>query len=266
MIKYNKILLAKCAHPLLQGIFFACIVAVLYSCADRKPQRVVDDAIEAHGGSAYQSFHLEFDFRNRHYTASRKEGLFTYTREFTDTTGVIKDVLNNDGFTRYRNGAMVEIPDERKQAFTRSVNSVIYFALLPFGLNDDPVNKQWVKESIIKNEPYDVVRVTFDQAGGGEGHSDVFLYWFHQEKHTMDYFAYSYETEGGGLRFREALNPRKVGGILWQDYVNYKPADESIPMEELESMFISGSLERLSEIKMENLKVSDYSESPAAKQ
>ncbi|MEX1238737.1 MAG: DUF6503 family protein [Cyclobacteriaceae bacterium] len=261
MPKTNKIfLMLKITHPLLNGIFFALSAAILYSCGDSKPQRIVDNGIEAHGGGAYRSFHLEFDFRDRHYTASRKGGLFTYTREFTDTTGVIKDVLNNDGLTRFRNGAVLDITDERKQAFTRSVNSVIYFALLPFGLNDDAVNKQWVKEAIIKNEPYDVVRVTFDQGGGGEDHSDVFLYWFHQQKHTMDYFAYSYETEGGGLRFREAFNPRTVGGILWQDYVNYKPADESVPPADLEPMFVSGSLEKLSEIKMENVKVSDYKE------
>lgn len=250
----------KIIRPALNGLFLAFLIATFYSCDDSKPQRIVDNAIDAHGGKAYRSFHLEFDFRNRHYTASRKGGLFTYTREFTDTTGVIKDVLNNDGFTRLRNGAVLDITDERKQAFTRSVNSVIYFALLPFGLNDDAVNKRWVKEAIIKNEPYDVVRVTFDQMDGREDHSDVFLYWFHQEKHTMDYFAYSYETEGGGLRFREAVNPRRAGGILWQDYVNYKPADKSIPLEDLEPMFVSGSLEKLSEIKMENVKVSEYSE------
>src|SRR5688572_6949621 len=245
MLKPDKIFLThKITHPALSGILFALLSVILSSCGDNKPQRIVDNAIETHGGKAYQSFHLEFDFRNRHYTASRKGGLFTYTREFTDTTGTIKDVLNNDGFTRFRNGLELNITDERKRAFTRSVNSVIYFALLPFGLNDDVVNKQWIKEAIIKNEQYDVVRVTFDQEGGGEDHSDVFLYWFHQQRHTVDYFAYSYETEGGGLRFREAFNPRRVGGILWQDYVNYKPADESVPLEDLERMFVSGSLEK----------------------
>ena len=261
MLKTNKIfLMLKPGHPPVNGVLFALTVAILSSCGDSKPQRIVDNGIEAHGGNAYKTFHLEFDFRNRHYTASRKGGLFSYSREFTDTTGMIKDVLNNDGLTRYRNGSVLDITDERRQAFTRSVNSVIYFALLPFGLNDDPVNKQWVKETIIRNEPYDVVRVTFDQGGGGEDHSDVFLYWFHREKHTMDYFAYSYETEGGGIRFREALNPRRIGGIIWQDYINYKPADESIPLEDLEQMFISGSLEKLSEIKMEKVKVSAYRE------
>jgi len=247
-------------RPLLHAILFVLLLTTLCSCGKSKSQGIVDNSIAAHGGSAFESFHLAFDFRNRHYTASRKGGLFTYTREFTDSTGVIKDVLNNDGFTRYRNGSVLDITEERKNAFTRSVNSVIYFALLPFGLNDKVVNKEWIKEITIRNEPYDVVRVTFDQH---EGHSDIFLYWFHRDKHTMDYFAYKYETEGGGIRFREAINPRNIGGILWQDYINYKPADESVPLEDLEGMFISGTLEKLSEIKMENVKVTDYSDTAA---
>lgn len=233
-------------------------MAGLFSgCAD-KAQDIVDRAIDTHGGKAFDSFFLEFDFRDRHYTAARDGGLFAYTREFTDTTGKIKDVLSNDGFVRYRNDVMLQIPQERKNAFTRSVNSVIYFMLLPFGLNDDAVNKKWVEETTIRGEPYQVIQVTFDQAGGGEDHEDVFLYWFHSEKYTMDYFAYSYKTDGGGIRFREATNPRRVGGILIQDYINYKPEDESIPVDSLKPMFIEGRLQKLSEIRLENVNVKSF--------
>ena len=237
---------------------YLAILAVIASCTKNGPQDIIDKAIDRHGGSVFESFKMEFDFRNRHYTASRNDGLFTYTREFTDSTGKIKDVLNNDGFTRYRNDSMLNIPEERKQAFTRSVNSVIYFALLPFGLNDDAVNKEWVGETIIRNEPYHVVRVTFDQTGGGEDHEDVFLYYFHTLKNTMDYFAYSYKTDGGGMRFREAINARTVGGMLLQDYINYKPVDEHIPLDSLKPEFQSGRLEKLSEIKLENVSVVEY--------
>ena len=240
-----------------QFLTFSFTYLFLASCSDNPAQRAVDQVIATHGGSAYESFHLEFDFRERHYTAARNQGLFTYTREFTDSTGRIKDVLDNDGFRRFRNGALVDIPEERKQAFSRSVNSVIYFALLPFGLNDNPVNKEMVEETTIRGEPYNVVRVTFDERGG-EDHQDVFLYWFHKDKHTMDYFAYSYETDGGGIRFREAINPRVKGGIRWQDYINYKPEDESVPLDSLQNMFDSGRLEKLSEILMENVVVTEY--------
>lgn len=235
-------------------------IITFFSGCEQKAQKIVDKAIEAHGGASFQSFFLQFDFRDRHYTAGRNGGIFQYSREFTDSTGTIKDFLSNDGLTRYRNGSAIEIPEERKQAFTRSVNSVIYFMLLPFGLNDDAVNKEWVEETTIRGESYQVIRVTFDQKGGGEDHEDVFLYWFHTEKNTMDYFAYSYATDGGGLRFREAINPRKNGGLLLQDYINYRPADETVPIDSLKPMFIAGTLKKLSEIRLENLLVTDYDE------
>ena len=245
---------------LLRFLFLVLMTGSVLSCSDGPARRVVDEAIETHGGSAYESFRLEFDFRNRHYTAARNRGIFSYTREFTDSTGRIKDVLDNDGFRRYRNETLLDIPDERKQAFSRSVNAVIYFTLLPFGLNDKPVNKELVEETTIRGEPYDVVRVTFNQSGG-EDHEDVFLYWFHKNKHTMDYFAYSYKVDGGGIRFREAINPRVEGGIRWQDYINYMPGNETVPLDSLQNMFISGKLKKLSEIIMENVVVTGYEES-----
>lgn len=241
-------------------LVYSLLLLSLYSCGDQKAQRVVDAAIAAHGGSAYESFLLEFDFRGTHYSAARKGGLFRYSREFTDSTGTIRDVLDNEGFTRYRDGAPVSLSPERKGAFMRSVNAVIYFTLLPFGLNDDAVIKEWVEETSVEGQPYDVIRVTFKPSGGGDDHQDVFLYWFHKENHTMDYLAYRYETDGGGLRFRKAVNPQRKGGILLQEYINYKPENESVPIENLQQMFTSGSLEKLSEIRMDNVTVSEYRE------
>ena len=231
------------------------LLLALSGCGDRTANRIVDRSIEQHGGRAFESVFLEFDFRNRHYTATRDNGEFTYTREFSDTTGRVRDVLTNTAFVRYRNDTIVPITDERKNAFTNSVNSVIYFALLPYFLHDKAVNKRLIGETTIKGQPYRLVRVTFDKRGGGQDHEDVYLFWFHRENNTMDYFAYSYQTDGGGLRFRQAINPRKVGGILFQDYVNYQPVQHGATLEQLQALFESGKLGKLSEIVLENINV-----------
>jgi hypothetical protein len=233
-----------------------CFLFIIVFCAcQEKAQVIVDRAIEKHGGKKFENAFIEFDFRNRHYTADRNAGIFQYTREFQDSTGHIKDVLSNDGFVRYINDTIANIPQERKDAFTNSVNSVIYFALLPFGLNDAAVNKTYVGETAIKGKSYDMIRVSFDQLGGGKDHEDVFLYWINQQTNMLDYFAYTYATDGGGLRFREAVYPQTSEGITLQDYINYKPHDESIPLGELQDLFVGGKLEKLSDIKLENLRV-----------
>ncbi len=89
------------------------------------------------------------------------------------------------------------------EVYSNSVNSVAYFALLPFRLNDAAVNKRYIGTSEIKGEPYFEIEVTFQQKGGGKDHDDVFIYWIHQQHFTMDYLAYSFIVDGGGTRFRK---------------------------------------------------------------
>jgi hypothetical protein len=239
---------------------FRCIIIfnaiICISCANRNDaERIVNKSIEAHGGKRFEKAHIEFDFRGRHYTSHRVDQVFTYTREFTDTTGSVRDVLTNDGLVRFINGDTAPITDERKNAFSNSVNSVIYFALLPFGLNDPAVNKEYVGITRIEGKDYHIIRVSFDQEGGGEDHEDVFLYWINQQSFTVDYFAYSYQTDGGGLRFRKAINQRTIEGLLFQDYVNYETKDETSSLDKLEELYKNGKLEKLSDIKLTNITV-----------
>jgi hypothetical protein len=199
--------------------------------------------------------HIEFDFRNRHYTSHREGGKFIYTREFSDSTGKIKDILTNDSFRREVNGGLAKISGERAKAFSNSVNSVIYFALLPYGLNDPAVKKSYVTETEINGKQYDLIKVTFYEDGGGKDHEDVFLYWFENETHLMDYFAYSYETDGGGIRFREVTNRRKIDGMVFQDYINYEPLTATVTLDQMENLYKRGELKKLSDIALENITV-----------
>lgn len=221
---------------------------------DPKSLSVIDQAIIAHGGDRYQSHDIEFDFRDRHYRSKRDGGVFSYERIFTDSTGrQIRDVLNNEGLIRYINGAPAEISDERRNAFSNSVNSVIYFALLPYFLNDPAVQSAYIGESIIEDQPYDKVKVSFRQEGGGTDFQDEFIYWFHRDNHTLDYLAYNYQTDGGGSRFRKAINRREVGGIQFADYINYKSVPETMYILNFDSLYQARKLDSLSSIVTKNI-------------
>lgn len=239
----------------LQALFMLFLYSACNQASD-PAQAVVDAAITSHGGDKLENATLAFDFRERHYTYARTGGTYAYTRAFTDSTGAkVTDVLRNDRFTRTVNGNTVQLPEERQKAFSNSVNSVLYFALLPYGLNDAAVQKEWIGKTELEGKSYDLVKVTFRQEGGGEDFEDEFLYWFNTETHTLDYLAYNYQTEGGGVRFRKAINPRQVEGILFQDYINYKPASKDVPLEALEELYKKDSLEVLSNIELENIAV-----------
>ncbi|MFT6828736.1 MAG: hypothetical protein ACI9Z3_002041 [Roseivirga sp.] len=244
------------------SIFLSLFIFAACSSPEKKEQTVVksqeqeivDNAITFHGMEDLDNSSFSLTFRKMDYTYINQNGMYEYTRTQTDSSGsVIFDRMDNDGLIRKIDGDTAELTDERRAAFTRSVNSVIYFFRLPFGLNDPSVNKTFVGETEIKGKTYYEVKVTFTQAGGGEDFDDVFLYWFDKEDYSMDYLAYLYHTDGGGLRFREAINQRKVNGILIQDYVNLKPEDESIDIMTIAELYEAGALKVLSEIINENV-------------
>lgn len=235
---------------------FILVVSVFGCSSDSTdPQQIVDRAIENAGGEKFLKSTIEFDFRSRHYVTRRDGGIFSHERIFEDSTNTIHDFLTNDGFRREINGTPVSVVDSMAVKYSNSVNSTIYFALLPLGLNDSAVRKKLIGKSTLDNESYFVVEITFEQEEGGNDFTDFFHYWIHDKKFTIDYMAYLYFSEGGGLRFRKAYNSRMVNGILLQDYINYKPRDNSATLSEIESLYKQNALEELSRIELTNITV-----------
>lgn len=219
-----------------------------------KAQQIVDDAIKAHGGKKYEKLHIGFKFRKYQFEIQRNNGQFSYQRSYDRDLGSYTEVLSNGGVSRKLNSEPVELNEKTYNSLKGSINSQVYFALLPFGLNDAAVNKEYLGEATVEGEPYYKIRVTFDQEGGGKDFEDKFIYWFHKDKMTMDYLAYEFHVNKGGIRFRKAYNQRKVGGIIWQDYINYKESDDTTPLEDYDQLLEQGKLIELSRIELENVK------------
>jgi hypothetical protein len=231
------------------------------SCDSRtEAEKIVDAAIDAYGGALYEKTAITFDFRGTVYSIFKSPTAFEYSREFTDSTGQVLDVLNNEGFTRKVNGVLIDtLTEERIGAFSRSVNSVAYFAFLPYGLNDAAAIKTYLGKTTIKGKEYHQVKVTFQAEGGGDHFEDEFLYWFGVDDSQMDYMAYSYHTDGGGVRMRDVRATREVGGIRFQDYNNLKAANKETPLDSMQVLYEIGALVKLSEINLENIKTSPLS-------
>ncbi len=251
----------------LSAIYFAILTA-WYGCATKisnntqsnfsptelEAQKIVDKAISAHGGEKYKDLTVEFDFRKRHYKAERKDGHYTYERIFTDKSDQkIHDILNNDTIIRTINGKQVHLNEKQISGYSNSINSVIYFVLLPYFLNDPAVMKDYLGEESINGSNYKKVKVTFKQKGGGKDFEDEYIYWFNNETYTMDYLAYNYRVNGGGARFRSAYNIRTIKGIRFADYINYKPIEKTLDVNSFGELFQNQGLEQLSKIETENI-------------
>ena len=198
---------------------------------------------------------ISFNFRDRKYILEPTLQGRVMKRITTTDTAVVTDIKKPGGFQRLVNDHPVNVPDTMAVKYSNSINSVHYFAYLPYGLNDRAVNKELLGEVELQGKHYYKVRVTFDQEGGGKDYEDVFLYWFNKDTFKADYLAYTYGVDGGGVRFREAYNERYIEGIRFVDYLNYEPSVE-VPLMQIDSLYLAKGLHLLSRIELKDIQVS----------
>ncbi|PVW13542.1 DUF6503 family protein [Marixanthomonas spongiae] len=253
----------------MKNVAFLLLLLLTVACKDSKDktngdtaseesitaQAIIDKAIDKACNGNCDRAEIAFTFRDKAYKSKRFDGEYELERITKDSVDVTRDQLSNFGFTRWVNDIKLELADTTALKLGNSVNSVHYFAQLPYGLNAPAVQKKLIGTDTVKGEPYYEIKVTFKKEGGGTDHDDEFMYWVHQDDFTVDYLAYSYETNGGGIRFREAYNPRRVEGIRFVDYNNYKTDDLSTPLSQLDDLFEENKLPLLSKIENENIEV-----------
>ena len=258
---------AKIAAPL--GLL-ALVGAALLVPPEPTARSVVADARRAHGSDRLRGQVVRFDFRDGCYQLVRPGGDFVYARTHEDPSArasrpaasdtvfagaLVRDVLTPRGVRRQRDDTGWTPADGEAARITTAVNSVAYFALLPFNLTDPAVRLRRLPDAAIRGEPYRTVEVTFAPNGGGRDWEDRFVYWFHRDRKTMDYLAYLFHTGEGGTRFRVATNPRTVGGVRWQDYENYEDATLGTRIEAYPTRLGTPTLQRVSDVRLERLGV-----------
>lgn len=219
---------------------------------NNKAEILFQETFKAHGGDLYNTAQYAFVFRKKTYTVKNNNALYEYTVTSSKKGTEIKDVLNNNGFFRYKNGVEVNLSEKKRNTYQSALNSVIYFATLPHKLNDKAVNKSHQGTVTINGTKYDLLGITFNQEGGGEDFDDTFLYWINSNTKKIDFLAYNYTVNGGGVRFRSAYNTRIVDGIIFQDFVNFK-AKVGTPLKSLSALYERNALKELSRIKTENV-------------
>jgi len=239
---------------------------LMVSCKNEKKEvekkmltatEIINKSIEISGGNIFENSIIHFDFRDKHYSAQRKNGQFEFTRRSVENQNdSIRDILNNAGFVRKINGVFTNVVDSMATKYAASVNSVHYFSVLPYGLNNDAVNKRLLGDEKIKSKDYYKIKVTFSQDGGGEDYEDIFVYWLDKESFKVEYLAYSYKEEDGiGMRFREAYNERYIDGLRFVDYNNFKAQVSEVALEDLGKAFDNNQLKLLSKIELKTIKV-----------
>lgn len=253
-------------------VFVTLLLVLMFSSCDNSDSKVEEkvnikkDSIQVadivkysydfYGVDKLLKSDISFKFRKHNYSLKRSGNGVTRSRVTIDSNNVeIKDVWEGDSIQRFISDSLQILDEKQEVAYRNSINSVFYFAFLPKGLTDPAVNLELLRDVKIKGKEYYKVRVTFDEEGGGEDFQDIFIYWFDKKDFSMDYLAYQYFTEGGGIRFREAMNIREIDGVTFQDYINYKPSSGTLKLEDTDQAFENNKLIEVSRIELENLEV-----------
>jgi len=240
-------------------LFFLILIAMSCKKTNSKKietaQDIIDKAIAVSGGAKIDDATVSFRFRNKTYKAFRRFGNYQLERSFVENDKVIIDILDNEKFERFENFEKVKLEDSTLNKYKGSVNSVHYFAALPYGLNAEAVKKKYIDTVRIKGKKYHKIEVTFNEENGGEDFDDVFLYWINVMTYKVDYLAYEYHVNGGGKRFREAYNERIVDQIRFVDYNNYKPANKTTDLDSFDRLYEENQLKLLSKIEIDSIAV-----------
>ena len=235
---------------------FVILSVVLASCKPNyTAQEIVNKSIESSSLNKLNKSILSFTFRDKQYKATRDNGVFEFVRFQENDSVKIKDVLSNNGFERFINDSLAILAEKDKNRFSNSVNSVHYFSVVPLGLNDSAVKKRLLESVTIKGKDYYKVEITFAEEGGGDDFDDVFIYWFTKDNFQLDYLAYKYHTNGGGVRFRDVRKEHLINGVRLVDYSNYKPKDKEIDIYTIDKIYESNMLIKVSEINLENINI-----------
>ena len=217
---------------------------------------VVKKSIDYYFPSGLEGKKITFDFRDRTYSVERNPDKYLYTRSFEDSLGIVKDkLINSSDFARLVNNEEIPVSEEWAKKYTSSVNSVLYFFQLPYVLTDPAAHKTLMPDATINGKTYWSVKISFSEEQGGVDHEDEYIYWISKDEYSMDYLAYNYIVDGGGVRFREAINQRRIDDLLFQDYINYE-VEIGTPLDRIPDLFMEGKLKELSRIINENISVS----------
>ena len=130
----------------------------------------------------------------------------------------------------------------------------IYFPFLPHRLDDPGVRQHDLGLETWDGKSLHKVKVTFE-SGSSTDADDEYLYWLDPDTGRVERFAYSYHTGGGGLRFRRAIDHRRVGGILFFDQENYGAEGAGLSVEDITPGFVEERMRLVSTVRLRNIRV-----------
>lgn len=201
---------------------------------------IVDRAIAHHGGARYTASETTYSSCSKsgcsQVRARVDGGVFRFEVEGPTSAGRLRVVMANDTTEAWLDGRAMALDDAQSQRRRDWAMQRVYFAFLPFRLNDPSVWKEDLGLETWGDRELHRVRISFT-AGSSTDADDTYTYWLDPETGEVAFFAYRYDGDPGGIRFRRAINQRRIGGILFFDQENYGAEGDALGVDTITPAF-----------------------------
>lgn len=242
-------------------------LAATAAAADEAGLDIVARAIEHHGGDRYRHSETSLElcsgsgcYRVRVRTDG---GLYEHevSGPYRGRTRTVR--ADNESVSVRRDGEPLAVLPEARQALRDWAMARIYFAFLPYRLEDPGVVRQDLGLEEWDGRPLRRVGVGF-AAGSSTDAEDEYVYWFDPETARLEQFAYSFTGRPGGLRFRRLGNYRRVGGILFFDQTNLGVEGPDLRVGQITPEFVRERMRVVSEIELRDIRVEPLDQPPTS--
>ncbi|WP_435262074.1 hypothetical protein [Tenacibaculum sp. nBUS_03] len=102
-----------------------------------KAKSIVENSIKKHGGDLYSNASYTFDFRGQEYSFNHDKDGYTYSLSWKDEDDTAIEIrLQNEQLLKTINNELVQLNQDDISSYREKINSVLFFVLLPFKLED----------------------------------------------------------------------------------------------------------------------------------
>ena len=225
----------------------------------QEPVDIVGRSIELHGGDLYESSAVELRLCSGSgcydLAVTRRDGVYRHRVAGPVRAGHREVEATNDTVRHWLDGVEMPVTDARAEQGLRDwATARIYFAFLPFRLDDPSAQREDLGQETWGDRELHKVKVTF-RAGTSTDAEDEYLYWFDPATARLEQFAYSFEGNPGGLRFRRLDNYRRVGGILFFDQKNLGVEGDDLSVDQIDPEFVEERMRHVSDVRLEIVSV-----------
>lgn len=213
------------------------------------PEEVIHASVRFSGGRISDG-RVEFRINDRKYLYARQGEVYSLERSFTDSTALVRDILNQKGFMRMVDSLTEILPDSAAQQLAETLKAEMRIAMLPFSIYDSATSAVALGLDSIGSELLFRIRVPLDP----EAESEVLYCWFNPDSGEIRFAAYPHTAWGEGPWFYKAINHQTVGGIRFSEFIRYRSAERTAGIETLSRLFNQKQLMIADTIRLRNIK------------